>query len=293
MNCLERFACGLLYSKVGSLIPDKEYLCLLWRIRMGESLNLSNPTTYNEKLQWIKLYDHNPLYSVLVDKIDVKEWVGRRIGSRYLIPTYGVWESVDEIDWECLPDEFVINCSHDSGSVLLCRDKRTFDFTHARNRLAEGLKNSTYERLREWPYKNVKRRILAEKLLVDTSLDDLPDYKFYCFDGEVKLLGIYTNRNKPGGTKADYFDRDFKELLLGWGYPKSETKIERPQRFEEMIAVAEDLSKGIPEVRVDLYLCDEKVYFGEMTFFDGSGFAHFDNPEYDKLLGGWINLPEI
>ena len=274
-----------------NFLPDKVCLSLVYRGAYGRKLNLDNPTRYSEKLQWIKLYDRCPLYSKLVDKYEVKSYVSERIGEEYIIPTLGVWNSFDDISFENLPEQFVLKCTHDSGGLVICTDKKQLNIDNARTKINKSLKTNYYKLFREWPYKNVTPRIVAEKFMVDNATGELRDYKFYCFDGVVRALGIYSDRGAGKTTKADYFDRDFNWLDLKWGYEHAIERPEKPSLYDKMIEIAESLSQGFPEVRVDLYLCNNRVYFGELTFFHNAGFCSIHPESWEKTLGGWIKLP--
>lgn len=270
-------------------VSDKRFLEWQYRRKMGRHLNLNNPKTYNEKLQWLKLNDRNPLYTKLVDKYSVREYVSKKLGEKYLIPLYGVWDSVEQIEWNRLPDQFVLKTTHDSGGVVICNDKSTFDYRSAQKKLKRHLSQNYYYPGREWPYKDVKPRIIAEKYMVDQSGNELKDYKFFCFNGEPKLMFIASNRSiEP---KFDFFDLNFNRLPIKQKYKNSKTKkIEKPDNFQEMIEVSAVLSKDLPHVRVDFYNINGQIYFGEMTFYHFSGFEKFNPEKYDEILGDWITL---
>lgn len=271
-------------------MDDETYLKLMFQARMGRKLDLKNPKTFNEKLQWLKLYDRKPEYSTMVDKYEAKKYVAERIGEEYIIPTLGVWDAFDEIDFSALPNQFVLKCTHDSGGLVICKDKASFDVLEARRKINKSLKNDYYLWGREWPYKNVKHRIIAEKYMEDTKTSELRDYKIFTFDGVAKALFIASNR-QTGKTTADYFDMDFKPLDFTWGYPHSQILPSKPECFEEMVKSAERLAEGTAELRVDFYEVNGKAYFGEMTFFDGSGFDKFNPEEWDAKFGKLIKLP--
>lgn len=271
---------------------DKIYLKIAYWARMHKMLNLDHPQTFSEKLQWIKLNDRNPLYTKLVDKFEVKAYIEDRIGNKYIIPTLGVWDKFNDIDFSKLPNQFVLKCTHDSGGLIICKDKSSLDIENARKTINACLKHSFYWGMREWPYKNVRPRIIAEQYMEDTKTRELRDYKFFCFDGEVKALFIASERQKKGEeTKFDFFDKDFNHLPFRNGHPNADVMPDKPVCFEEMKQLASELSKGIPEVRIDLYEADGKVYFGEMTFFHWSGMTPFDPEEWDYTFGSWIKLP--
>ena len=276
------------------ITDDKLYLSLRWRIAMGYRMPWDTPTTYNEKQQWLKLYDRNPLYTVMVDKLLVKQYVAQKIGESYIIPTLGSWSNAEDVDFNSLPEQFVIKCNHNSGTgMYICKDKSKMDVMKVRENLRKGLKENYYLRNREWPYKNVPRRIIAEQFMKDEKVGELLDYKFFCFDGEVKGLFIATGRSKGEHAVCfDFFDADFNHLPVKHGHPNAEIMPDKPENFEEMKRIASILSKGIPSVRIDLYEINGRVYFGEMTFTHWGGFMPFDPIEYDSIFGEWIKLPQ-
>ena len=274
-------------------LSDERCIKLIFKIRFGKKLNLENPKTFNEKLQWMKLYDRNPFYTDLVDKYAVREFVSKTIGEEYLIPLLGVWDTPDEIDFEALPKQFVLKCNHDSGGLRICKDKTTFDTVEAVAYLKKRQCRDGYLMGREWPYKNVKRKIIAEKYMQDDKTSELRDYKFFAFDGKVKALFVATERYKEGhDVKFDYFDENYNLLPFKQAYASAVTVPEKPLNFVLMKELAEKLSIGIPQVRVDFYEVNGKVYFGEMTFFHHCGYVPFDPPEWDEIFGDWINLPK-
>lgn len=281
-------------TKISHLISDKAFLKMQYKSIFGKKLDLKNPKTFNEKLQWLKLYDRNPEYCKLVDKYEVKSYIAETIGDQYLIPTLGIWDKFEDIDFDSLPNQFVLKCTHDSGSTVICRDKASFDVKSAKKKLSKKLGMNLFWHGRERPYKNIKPRILAEAYMEDAKTSELRDYKFFCFNGEVKALFIATDRQKEGEeVKFDFFDPDFNWLPFKQGHPNATVKPEKPICFEEMKILAAKLSRGIPHVRVDFYEVNGKVYFGEMTFFHFCGFVPFDPPEWDLKLGEWINLENI
>lgn len=280
-----------LIVKLMSLVSDETYIKIKWKNWMDYKLNLDNPRTFNEKLQWIKLNDHNPLYTELVDKYRAKQYVTEKVGSEYVIPLLGQWDNVDEIEWEKLPNQFVIKCSHDSGSMVLCKDKSAFDVEAAKKKLRSCLKRNYYWESREWPYKNVKPQIFAEAYMEDEH-GELRDYKWFCFDGEPKVMFVASDRQKNGEeTKFDFYDENFNRLPITNGHPNSSTFIEKPKGFDIMKELASKLSKGLPEVRMDFYDVNGKVYFGEFTFFHWGGLMPFEPREWDLKFGDWIKLP--
>ncbi len=278
---------------VSRMIPDKPYLKLKYRACFGKKLKLKNPTTFNEKLQWLKLYDRKPEYTAMVDKYEAKKYAAERIGDEYIIPTLGVWDRVEDIDFDSLPEQFVLKCTHDSGGLVICRDKSQLNIEEAKEKLQKALKNNFYYSYREWPYKNVKPRIIAEEYMEDASTSELRDYKFFCFDGVAKALFIATERQKAGEeVKFDFYDINFKHLDFRQGHPNSSAEIKRPETFQKMRELAENLSKSIPQLRVDFYEVNGRAYFGELTFFHHAGLMPFDPEEWDYTFGSWIQLPE-
>ena len=273
------------------LLPDKIYIHLKWMFRrMPYSLDLNNPQTYNEKLQWIKLYDRNPLYTTLVDKYKVKAYVTEKIGADHVVPLLGVWDKVEDIEWEKLPEKFVLKCSHDCGGLVICKDKNNFDQKPAVLKLAKSFKKNYYYEGREWPYKNVKPVVFAEKYMEDEH-GELRDYKFFCFNGEVKALMVGSERYNSEEVKQDYFDADYNHLPFTKGHPNAQMIPEKPKEFERMKDLAAKLSQGIPQVRVDLYNINGQCYFGEYTFFHDGGMVEFNPTEWDYTFGEWIKLP--
>lgn len=284
---------SLAYRKIFNFLPDKLYLKLIYRAKLHKRLNLDNPQTYNEKLQWLKLYDRKDIYTTMTDKAAVKNYVTKIIGDEYIIPTLGVFDSFDEIDFDKLPDQFVLKCTHDSGGLVICTDKSKLDKAAAKKKIERCLNKDYYKWGREWPYKNVPRKIIAEKYMVDESGTELKDYKFFCFDGVVKAMFIASDRGNPNEeTKFDFFDTEFNHLPFTNGHPNSDKEIKKPESFDEMIRLAEKLSKGIPHARIDFYDVYGKVYFGEITLFHWSGMTPFDPEEWDYTFGSWIDLPK-
>jgi len=284
MNKLER--------KVLNLIPDKMYLKIKYRHKFGKKIDIKNPQTYNEKLQWLKLYDRNPLYTKLVDKYEVRKYIIEKVGEEYLIPLINVYDNVEEIDFDKLPDQFVLKCTHDSGGLVICKDKKSLDVEKVKKKLKTTMQKNYFYSGREWPYKNVKPRIVAEKYMEDED-GELKDYKFFCFNGKAKMMFIATDRFTPNEeTKFDFFDMNFEHLPFVNGHPNSKEKIEKPIGFEEMQKLAEKLSEGIAQVRIDFYNINGKIYFGEMTFFHWGGMVPFEPEEWDYKIGEWIELPD-
>ena len=273
-------------------VPAENFLKRLYRIRMDRELNLDNPRTYTEKLQWLKLHDHRPEYTAMVDKYAVKQYVADKIGQEYVVPLLGVWDRVEDIDFDALPDRFVLKTTHDSGGVLVCTDKKKLDIPTARKKLKPFLERDYYARNREWPYKNVPHRIIAEAYMEDTETGELRDYKFFTFGGEPRVLYIAQGRGKGEPTVADFFDMDFRHLDFVIDHDMAPVPPEKPACFEEMKRLAAILSQGTPQLRVDFYQVDGKVYFGEMTFFHCSGMHPFTPESWDLKFGDWVVLPE-
>lgn len=273
-------------------MSDKAYLKLAFRMEMGKKLDLENPKTYNEKLQWLKIYDRKPIYTTMVDKYAVKKLIAEKIGEQYVIPTLGVWDSFDDIDFDSLPHQFVLKCTHDSGGLVICRDKSKLDIDAARKKINKFLKREYFWGKREWPYKDVPPRIIAEQYMEDEETAELRDYKFFCFNGSMEALFIATDRQVPGEeVKFDFFDKNCERLPLKQGHQNAKNLPKMPGRFNEMKTLAEILSKDIPHVRIDFYEVNGKVYFGEMTFYHFSGLVPFEPEEWDYTFGSWITLP--
>ncbi len=301
-------------KKHPTLFSDKTIICAQFYRSMGYPLNLKKPITFSEKLQWLKLYDRNPLYTILTDKIKVKDYVADKIGAEYIIPTLGVWDKPEDISLDDLPRQFVLKCNHNSGiGLFICKDKSGITpekWTQVLENLNKGLKEDYYLRGREWPYKNIPRKILAERYMSDNSAsidnfenkdinrlhdeEELRDYKFFCFDGVPHLMFIAKDRNKPGEeTKFDFFDMNFNHLPITNGHPNSEPPYEKPSEFGRMKSLAAELSKGFPHVRVDFYESEGRIYFGELTFFHWSGLVPFEPHEWEVKLGKLVNIDRL
>lgn len=279
-----------LCKQFNCILDDAEYIRKKFEYRMGYSFNMDSPKTFNEKIQWLKLFDRNPDYVQMVDKYEVKRYVADKIGPEYIIPTLGLYDTFDEIEFEKFPRKFVLKCTHDSGGIFLCKDKSCFDRDRAKFFLENRLKRNYYWACREWPYKDVKPRIIAEEYMCDDLNDELIDYKFMCFNGEPKMIFTCSERFEGGGLKVTFFDLAWNKMDFERHYPSSYKKIEKPQNLELMIKLAKRLSNGILFVRVDFYEIRGQVYFGEMTFFPGSGMEEFSPIEWDYTLGEWIRL---
>lgn len=272
-------------------MDDEKYLKKLYTVNFGKELDLENPKTFNEKLQWLKLYDRKPEYTMMVDKYKVREYVAEKLGEEYLIPLLGVWDDPEEIDFDKLPNQFVLKCNHNSGlGMCICKDKSKLDIKKVKSELRKGLKENFYLHGREWPYKEVPRKIICERYMVDESVYELKDYKIFCFNGEPKALFVATDRMTD--TKFDFFDVEFNHLPFTNGHPNAEKEIVKPQNLDEMLKAASILSKGIPQVRIDLYNVNGKILFGEMTFSHWSGMVPFEPNKWDERFGEWIVLPK-
>lgn len=283
---------------IGRLVSDKLWIQIKYLQWFKKLPDLKNPQTFNEKLNWLKLYDRRPEYTTMVDKYEAKQYVSDRIGNEYVIPTVGgPWKSFDEIDFDALPDQFVLKTTHDCGGVVICKDKNTFDKVTAKIFLEKHLKNNYYLTCREWPYKNVEPRIFAEAYMKDETIEErkveqLTDYKFFCFDGKVKALFIATDRaDETTETKFDFFDSNFIHLDIIQGHPNAAVTPTKPAAFELMKNLASELSKGIPQVRVDFYEVGNRIYVGELTLFHFSGNVPFKPEKWDYEFGSWIELP--
>ena len=272
-------------------LPDDTYLKLLYRGFLGEKLNLNNPKTFNEKLQWLKLYNRNPFYTGLVDKYEVRSYIGKKMGEEYLIPLLGVYNTFEEIDFDKLPNKFVLKCTHDSGGLVICRNKNKLDLKKTKKKINKCLKKNFYYSGREWPYKNIRPRIICEKYMVDESDLELKDYKFMCFNGDVKCSFVCLNRNSQSGLNVDFYDMDWNLMPFERHYPSSGKKISKPKNFNKMVSFAKILSRDFPFLRVDFYEVNGRLYFGELTFYPGSGFEEFSPKMYDEMLGSWLVLP--
>lgn len=278
-----------------NFINDSIYLKLMYRDRLGKKLNLDEPKTFNEKLQWLKLYDRNPMYTNLVDKYKVRNYVSDKIGEEYLIPILGVYDKFEDIEFNDLPDQFVIKCTHDSGGLVICKDKSKLNKDLVRNKLNKCLKRNYYYHGREWPYKNVKPRIIIEKFMKETNEEiskyGLIDYKFYCFNGEPKFLYVSQGLEDHETAQISFFDLEFEKLPFGrTDFDPLTRNIPKPLNFEKMKVLCTKLSENIDFVRVDLYEINGKIYFSELTFTPTSGMMQFEPAEYDYEIGKMLDL---
>lgn len=282
-----------LFRKLSRLIPDRIYLQIVYFRHFKKFIDFDNPKTFNEKIQWLKLNYRKEEYTNLVDKYRVKQYITKLIGEEYVIPTLGVWKNVDDIDFKSLPEKFVLKCNNDSGGIVICKNKKDFDEVKAKSFLKERLKNNGYWYGREWPYKNVKPCIIAEKYMEDSISKDIKDYKFFCFNGSMEFFDIDIDRFIEH--RANYYDRNGNFLPFGKTYcpPDYTKKIEMPKNLDKMIELAETISHNTVLSRIDFYEIDGQVYFGEITFYPGSGFSPFTDEKWDYKLGDMIDLPNI
>ena len=299
-NLFEKIAYGIKNPRLVALqfigdsfwrrIDDETFLKFEYKAWMGKTLHLNPPVTFNEKIQWLKLHDRKPIYTVLVDKYEVRNYIKEKIGEKYLVPLIGVWEKSEDVDFNALPNQFVLKPTHTSGNVFICRNKADIDEKKIKKMLDEWLKREYYWGNREWPYKNVQPRLIAEKM-IDSNI---VDYKFYCFDGEPKLLYLSQGLEDHSTAAISFFDLNLKKLPFGRSdYRPFDTEVIRPSNFDEMINIAKILSKGFPFVRVDLYSVNNKIYFSELTLHPCAGYMPFQPEEYDRKLGDMLKLPQI
>ena len=281
----------LMHMKLFNYIPDKLFLKIKYRLLMGKKLNLLNPQTFNEKLQWLKLYDRKNIYTTMVDKYEAKKYVADIIGKEYIIPTLGIYDKFNDINFDELPNQFVIKCTHDSGGISICRNKMDFDIERTRKKINKCLRKNYYYIGREWPYKNIEPRIIIEKYMEDEKNKSIRDYKFFCFNGEPKIMYISEGLENHATARMSFYDMDFKLVSCKRrDYKLLEYTPERPKTFEEMKEFAAILSKNIPHLRVDFYEINVKLYFGELTFFTCDGMISFEDEDWNKLLGSYIDI---
>lgn len=272
-------------------LPDKTYLKILYRFETGKKLNLEKPRYFNEKLQWLKLYDRNPIYTKLVDKYEVKNLIIEKLGAEYLIPMIAVYERVEDIEWEKLPNQFVVKCTHGSGSNIICKEKENLSIEKSNKKLNKWMKKNWYWSGREWPYKYVKPRIIIEKYIVDDSNEELKDFKFHCFNGEPFILQVDYNRFIKH--YRNIYDLNYNQINATIQYPSSNSLIiAKPTNLDKMIEIAKILSEGFKYIRVDLYESQGKVYFGELTLHHGSGLEKIIPESFDKTLSDLIKLDQ-
>lgn len=284
--------CASLLENMNFLFPDKLYLQLLFYCKMGYKLNLNSPKTFSEKLQWLKLYNRDSRYTTFVDKYAVKDYVSSVIGKEHVIPSFGVWQNANEIDFDKLPHQFVLKTTNGGGGdVIICKDKSKLDKKWAVKHLNEGLKKSIYGVYREWPYKNVPPRIIAEKYMEDES-GALRDYKIFCFNGQPKAFLLYNDRYSGKKMTIDFFDENGKWLdLTHPEFGRSDIQPALPNCFDDLLSLAKKLSQDIPFVRTDFYVVNNNILFGEMTFYPTSGFASYKPQRWEECMGEWLRLP--
>ena len=279
-----------LVQKFNFLFNDKIYLKIIYFLGMGRKLNLSNPKRFSEKIQWLKLYNRKSLYTQMVDKVEVKKYVSSAIGTEYIVPTIKVWDKIDDINVDSLPEKFVLKTTGGGGScgVVICRNKSCFDLNQAKTTLNKSFKDNIYRRYREWPYKNVSNRIIAEELL---DYETLFDYKFFCFNGVPKYCQVISGRDEV--MSIDFFDKEWNHQNFHEPreYPFAKRTIPKPKNFSLMLDLAKKLANGIPFVRIDFYNIEGRIYFGEITFFPTSGLGGFEPDEYDLKWGELLHLP--
>lgn len=285
---------------VSHVLPDKTYIQLQYFYHFHKLPNLKNPKTFNEKLQWLKLYDRNPLYTIMVDKVLAKEYVASIIGEEHIIPTLGVWDRAEDIDFDALPEQFVLKTNHDSGGVVVCSDKKSLDREKTVNKLKKALKKNGYWYGREWPYKNITPKVFAEKYMSNDSVNEeigsLLSYKFYCFDGEPRFLYVGVDRienGNKGELLCTYYDTEWEQPPFN--RPDHRTLpflIDKPVCFNRMMSFSRQLSNQMPFARVDLYEVSGEVFFSEITLCPGSGYSPFYPLEWERKIGDWIRIPE-
>ena len=276
-------------------LSDEEFVRKKWKLMYGRDINLDNPQTLCEKLQWLKLYYRKPEFTSMVDKYEAKQIVSKKLGVEHVIPTLGVWDNVDDIDFDSLPDKFVLKPTHDSGGLIICRDKSKLDIPKAKQKLEKSLARDYYLNLREWPYKHVKRRIMAEPLIEELGKPESIEYKTTCFNGKIGFVTICSGiaHAEYEQRQNDHFDKDFNKMDWYVNYKPARVTPKKPEQWDEIIGFSETLAKGIPYLRVDTYIVDGKILFGEMTFYTWGGFMHFDPEEWDLKLGQMLELPKV
>ncbi|MCC2155990.1 MULTISPECIES: ATP-grasp fold amidoligase family protein [Veillonella] len=275
-------------------LSDEEFLKKVFPKYMGYPLDLENPKTFSEKLQWLKVNYREPIQTVMVDKHEAKHFIAHRVGDQYIIPTLAVWDSVEDIDFDALPNQFVLKCTHDSGGIVICKDKSSLDREAAKAKLRASLKRDYSKIAREWAYQNVPRRIIAEKYISELGNDDLLDYKMYSFHGEPKLTVVCSDRFSKTGTRMNFYDINWEPMGIHFGhYPPLSTEFPKPATYEEMKRLTAELSKDCPFLRVDFYEIKGRLYIGELTFFPGAGLEQFCPMTKDYELGEWLHLENV
>ena len=274
-------------------LPDKTYIKLYYRLRVGRPLNTKNPTTLNEKLQWLKFNYRFPLQSIVSDKLLVRDYVAEKIGAEYLIPLLGTWENYDDVDFDKLPEKFVLKCNHDSGGLVVCTDKSKLDHKEARNRVEKSLKSNFFYIGREYQYRNIKPRIICEQFISDNGKVPM-DYKIYCFNGKPDVILVCKDRFSDNTHRASYlyFDQEWRFQPLNKGDETlTEVDVPKPKNLDRMIEIAKDLSKDFLFARIDLYNIDGQIYFGEITLSPNSGFDPDIKYETDLMFGERLKIP--
>lgn len=281
-----------LLSVFGKNMSDEKFSRIIYKINTGRKLDLSNPQTYTEKLQWLKLHDRKPEYTMMQDKYAVRDYVAKTIGGEYLVPLIGVWNDANDIDFDKLPNQFVLKCNHDCASVVICRDKGSLDIDFAKKKLNTCLHKNYFYSSREWAYKDIKPLIMAEKYMSNKNGEPLVDYKFFCFSGKARMVYLGTGEPHTDQQRIDYFDMDFNHLPIRRGaIPWADKQLVKPEGFEELASLAEKIAGEIPFIRVDFYLIDNHPYFGEVAFYPSAGLAEFIPHEWEEKVGEWIQLP--
>ena len=274
-------------------LPDKTFLKLVYRVTFHRKLNLKDPKTYREKTQWLKLYHRDPLYTLLSDKYAMRDYTAQKLGEGYTVPLLGVWDRFEDIDFDKLPDRFVLKCTHDSGSTTICSDKASFNRKKAGAHFKKCLRRNFYLMSREWGYKNIRPRIIAEQYLADDSGCGIKDYKFTCMNGEPKYLFVCQNRGGEGGLQVDAYDMQLRHLpLKEENFKNSPKPFSKPESFDRMLEICKTLAEPFPLIRIDLYEVHGKVYLGEFTFYPTGGLHKFNPEEWDEIFGSGITLPE-
>lgn len=275
-------------------LSDAEFLKTVFPKYMGYPLDLENPKTFSEKLQWLKINFRDPIQTEMVDKHEAKHFIAERVGNQYIIPTLAVWDSVEDIDIDALPNQFVLKSTHDSGGIVICKDKSSFDFEAAKAKLSASLKRDYSKIAREWPYQNVLRRIIAEEYISELGNDDLLDYKMYSFHGEPKLTVVCSDRFSKTETRMNFYDINWEPMGIHFGhYPPLPLEFPKPATYEEMKRLTAELSKDCPFLRVDFYEIKGRLFIGELTFFPGAGLEKFRPMSKDYELGEWLHLETV
>lgn len=282
----------VLRKPIGCLLSDKQFVKLLYYLNFGRKCDLKNPSTFNEKIQYLKLYNRKQVYTIMADKYLCKEYVGNLIGSKYVVPLVAVFNSTSEINIEELPSKFVIKTTHGCGGMIIQKGNGSIDYSSRFKELEKSLRSNYYNIGREWPYKNIKPRIIVEELLEDPSRDQIIVYKFFCFNGVPFIVQVIQDDKKETET-IDYFDMEWNLLDLKQNFPNSENHLSKPYSFDEMKDIAARLSIGFPFLRVDLYEVNRRIYFSEFTFFSDNGTKRFEPECWDSILGEKIDLSLI